>query len=177
VSLRAFPITLDEANAYVRRIHRHAPQRMIACRFATAAVSDDGLIRGVVIAGNPKARALDGAWELEVNRVCTEGYRNACSFLYGRARWYGRAAGYCLLYTYTTSDEDGASLKASGWTFEAETDGRDWAKERGPGRTAKGGPRGRWTIRLANPLPVSVRWPEELQAERPDTLFQADVVA
>jgi hypothetical protein len=149
---------------------------MPAARFATAAVSDDGLIRGVVIAGNPKARALDGAWELEVNRVCTEGYRNACSFLYGRARWYGKAAGYCLLYTYTTSEEDGASLKASGWTFEAETDGRDWGKERGPGRAAKGGPRGRWTIRLADPLPTPVHWPAKREAELPDSLFASVAV-
>lgn len=167
--LRAVPITRDQANAFVAQVHRHAQQRMVSTRFQVAAADQAGLIRGVGIAGNPKARALDGGWELEVNRVCTDGYRNACSFLYARCVRFGRAAGFATMYTYTTDKETGASLKASGWEVDAETAARDWSKERGADRTASGPPRVRWIIRLCDPF--EARWPEALTEPAPASLF------
>jgi hypothetical protein len=169
--LRAVPCTRDEANAYVRHLHRHAGVLPVH-RFACAAVTADGVVRGVVIAGNPKARALDGGWELEVNRVCTEGYRNACSFLYARAIRFAKTGGFTVVYTYTTEEEDGGSLRAVGFRPEADTDARDWERERGPGRTAAGGPRVRWSLKVAEPLSVPVQWPHAVVEARPASLFE-----
>lgn len=168
--LRAVPITRDQANLYVERYHRHAG-RLPVTRFQVAVADESGLIRGVAIAGNPKARELDDGWELEVNRVCTDGCRNACSFLYARCVRFGRAAGFTDAWTYTADRETGASLKASGWTIDGQTEARDWAKERGAGRTASGGPRVRWVIRLAEPF--ETRWPEALHGPAPASLFDA----
>lgn len=59
----------------------------------TAAIKDgknqDGTLKykivGVAIVGHPVSRYLDDGWALEVNRLCTDGTRNACSFLYAAA--------------------------------------------------------------------------------------------
>lgn len=161
MSLVPVSITLAEANAYVGKFHRHSKERMPGARFALAAVDADGLVRGVAIGGDPKARMLDTRGVLEVNRVCTEGYRNACSFLYARCRRAGRELGYWRAYTYTTDRETGSSLLADGWRPDGETAARDWEKERGPGRSASGGPRIRWVVDMAACPPVAV-WPEAL---------------
>lgn len=169
MSLRPVSITLAEANAYVLAFHRHAGG-LPAARFAVAAADEHGDVRGVAIGGNAKARGLDSRGVLEVNRVCTEGYYNACSFLYARCRRAAKELGYWRAYTYTTDVETGASLRADGWVPDAETGARDWAKERGAGRAAKGGPRIRWRYEIAEP-PPDLTWPDELTVVPPPSLF------
>src|SRR5690606_32392395 len=126
----AVPVTLREANAFVKRMHRHhAPVR--GMKFAIgAAVGED--IVGVVLVGRPVSRRLDDGWTAEVNRCCTNGTRNACSFLY-RAAWRAaRAMGYRRLVTYTLPEEGGASLRAAGWRLIGEAGGGSWHREGRP---------------------------------------------
>ena len=81
--LMVCPISLKEANAYVAENHRHhKPTR--GHKFSVA-VSDGQAIRGVAIVGRPVARNADDGMTLEVNRLCTDGARNACSMLYAAA--------------------------------------------------------------------------------------------
>lgn len=90
--LELVPISLKEANAYVERYHRHH-KPVVGHKFSIAAAVD-GEIVGVAIVGRPVSRYLDDGWTLEVNRLCTNGYRNACSFLYSAAWRAARNLGY-----------------------------------------------------------------------------------
>jgi L-amino acid N-acyltransferase YncA len=125
VSLRITPITLREANAYVERHHRHhGPTR--GCIVVAAVSDDEGIVRGVGIAGRPVARLLQDGFTAEVTRVCTDGTRNACSMLY-RALWRAcRALGYRRLVTYTLPQEGGSSLRAAGFALIGEAGGGTW---------------------------------------------------
>lgn len=76
--LELVPITLKEANAFVERYHRHH-KPVVGHKFSIAA-SDGEKIVGVAIVGRPVSRYLDNGLTLEVNRLCTDGTRNACSF-------------------------------------------------------------------------------------------------
>lgn len=97
-SLRAVPITLADANRFVEEVHRHNG-RLPSAKLAIAAIdATTGEIHGVAIAGRPKARMADDGYTLEVNRVCTDGTSNCCSFLQAAMghRVVGAAARSCL---------------------------------------------------------------------------------
>jgi hypothetical protein len=120
------PCSLEEANAFVARHHRHHQPTPVA-KFSIAAVHGDEVV-GVVIVGLPKARmAMDG-WTLEVTRLASDGTRNACSLLYGAARRAAFALGYRRIITYTLAEEEGASLRASGFVLDAEVKGESWMR-------------------------------------------------
>lgn len=125
MTLTIVPITFAEANEFVRRHHRHH-RPPVGCKFCVA-VSAGGAVVGVAQVGRPVSRALDDGWTLEVNRLCTDGHRNACSMLYAAAWRAARALGYRKLVTYTLREEGGASLRAAGWRVVAETDGGSWS--------------------------------------------------
>jgi hypothetical protein len=118
------PINLDEANAFVKKHHRHH-KPVPGAKFAVA-VSDDAEIRGVAIVGRPVSRMLDDGWTLEVNRCCTDGTKNACSMLYGAAWRAAKALGYKKLITYTLPEEGGASLRGAGWRLVGLRGGGNW---------------------------------------------------
>ena len=118
------PITLSEANEFVRLHHRnHAP--VIGHKFSIA-VSKEDKVRGVAIIGRPVSRVLDDGWTLEVNRVATDGVKNGCSMLYGAAWRAAKAMGYKKMITYTLPNEGGASLRAVGWKCIAAAGGGNW---------------------------------------------------
>lgn len=119
------PISLAEANEFVTRHHRHHPP-VIGHKFSIAAVANDEVV-GVVIVGRPVSRHRDDGLTLEVTRLCTDGTRNACSFLYGKAAKAAFAMGYRRIGTYTLPDEGGASLRAAGWKLIGETPGKSWS--------------------------------------------------
>jgi hypothetical protein len=131
MSLTLSPITLREANAFVASVHRHhGPVRGCICCLA---VSDEhGAVRGVAIVGRPVARRLQDSWTAEVNRVATDGARNACSMLYSAAWRAVKALGYKRLVTYTLPEEGGASLRAAGWRCIGEAGGGNWNKKSRP---------------------------------------------
>ncbi|MEN7526993.1 XF1762 family protein [Cupriavidus sp. DL-D2] len=124
MSLRIVPISFAEANEFVAANHRHH-KPVTGTKFCVA-VADTARVVGVAMVGRPVARALDDGWTLEVNRVCTDGTRNACSKLYAAAWRAARALGYRKLITYTLPEEGGASLRAAGWRVVAETAGGSW---------------------------------------------------
>jgi hypothetical protein len=132
-SLRIVPIKHAKANDFVRRFHRH--HRPTVGAIFCVGVADE-LLRGVAIVGRPVARALDDGATVEVNRVATDGARNACSMLLGACRRIARAMGYVRVITYTLPSEGGASLRAAGYTFDGEAGGPSalWANR--PGRDA-----------------------------------------
>ncbi len=132
LSLRA--MTLKAAREFVGRVHRHnrPPQGGL---FALAAESD-GTVRGVVIVGRPVARHLDDGTTAEITRCCTDGTRNACSFLYGAARRAAAALGYRRVLTYTLQSEPGTSLRAAGFVVTFATPKRAWDR---PNRARKPG--------------------------------------
>ena len=84
------------------------------------------------IAGRPVSRYLDDGRTLEVTRLCTNGTKNACSFLYAAAARAAAAMGYDRIITYTLDTENGASLRASGWTCQGQAGGLRWTGKRKP---------------------------------------------
>ena len=108
-------VELREANAFVEQHHRHH-RRVQGHRFSIGA-KQDGLLVGVAIVGRPVGGTHQGDW-CEVTRLCTDGTKNVCSFLYSGAARAGAALGFERIQTYILSDESGVSLKASGWTFD-----------------------------------------------------------
>jgi hypothetical protein len=119
------PMPLDEANAFVKQVHRHHGP-VLGHKFSLGAVKDDKIV-GVAIVGRPVARRRDNGLTLEVTRLATDGTRNACSFLYGACARATFALGYKRLGTYILASESGATLKASGWRLIGETPGRSWS--------------------------------------------------
>lgn len=129
--MQVIPMTLAEANAFVAQHHRHRGP-VVGAKFCIAVARElepgpvvDEVV-GVVIVGRPVARPLDDGWTLEVNRLCTDGTKNACSMLYAAAWRATRALGYARLVTYTLASESGASLRAAGWRVVGEVKGRSW---------------------------------------------------
>jgi hypothetical protein len=128
--LRIVPISLEEANEFVRLHHRHHDP--VPGHKFSLAVSDGTKIVGVAIVGRPVARRLDNGWNLEVNRTCTDGTRNANSKLYGAAWRIAKEMGYSGMVTYNLPEEGGASLRAAGWTCTGEAGGGSWSCQSRP---------------------------------------------
>ena len=115
------PISLADANAFVTDKHRHhKPVR--GHKFSIAAYLSEHLV-GVVIVGRPVSRVRDDRLTLEITRLCTDGTRNACSFLIGKATLAAFALGFRRVGTYILLSETGVSLRAAGWTLISETKG------------------------------------------------------
>ena len=128
--LEIVPMTLREANAYVEQNHRH--HGPVAGHKYSIGLSNGEKIVGVAIVGRPVSRHLDDGWTLEVNRLCTDGTKNACSMLYAAAWRAARAMGYKRLITYILESENGASLRAAGWKCVGQAGGLRWTGERRP---------------------------------------------
>lgn len=134
MSLRIVPVTLAEANAFVDKHHRHhAP--VVSHRWSIGVANGAGLC-GVAICGRPKARALPQYSMLEINRLATDGTKNACSKLYGTCAALAKLMGYAEIETAILESEPGTSLKAAGFVFRRTIKGRDWnTPSRGGRRT------------------------------------------
>ena len=64
--------------------------------------------------------------------MCTDGTKNACSFLYGAAARAAFALGYRRIGTYILASEPGTSLSAAGWRQIGETYGGSWSGRERP---------------------------------------------
>lgn len=128
--LEIVPMTLKEANAFVEQHHRH--HKPVTGHKFSIGCSDGEKIVGVAIVGRPVARYLDDGWTLEVNRLCTDGTRNACSMLYSASWRAAKAMGYKKVITYILESENGSSLKASGWKCVGKAGGLQWTGKRRP---------------------------------------------
>lgn len=122
-------IRLCEANAFVIQYHRHH-DRVVGHKWSLGAYKN-GKLCGVVIVGRPVSRYLDDGNTVEVTRLCTDGTRNACSFLYSSAAKKAKKDGYKKIITYILESETGTSLKAAGWNLEAKrVGGVQWTGKR-----------------------------------------------
>lgn len=165
--LHIVPTTLREANAFVRRFHRHSRPTQ-GHKFSIGAALDGELI-GVAIAGRPIARHRDDGETLEVLRVCVvdDAPRNACSLLYGACWRAAQAMGYRRVITYTLTSETGASLRASGFRVIGEVSGETWDRPSRP-RAQATPPRERRCWEKAAPPSAREtprRWPRRLRNE------------
>ena len=125
--LHLAPISFREAVDFVKELHRHHIPP-VGHKFSIGARDADGKLVGVVIVGRPVARMRDDGETLEVTRLCTDGSKNACSFLYGAARRAAFSLGYRRIGTYILASEPGTSLKAAGWKLLGERGGKSWSR-------------------------------------------------
>ena len=98
--MKLVPLRQKEAKAFVNSHHRHhkAPVGDIY----RIGLESDGELIGCIMIGRPVARCLDDGYTVEVNRCCVlDGYRNACSMLYGAAARVAKSLGYTKILTYT----------------------------------------------------------------------------
>jgi hypothetical protein len=128
--LQLVPLDLGEANAFVSRLHRHH-KPVVGHKFSLGAAMGGDVV-GVAIIGRPVSRHRDDGMTLEVTRLCTDGTRNACSFLYGAAARAAFALGFLRVGTYTLPEEGGASLRAAGWKLLGERGGGSWSSQSRP---------------------------------------------
>ena len=94
------------------------------------------------------SRHYDDGLTLEINRVCTNGFPNACSMLYGASCRVARAMGYKKVVTYTLCSENGASLKASNFKCEGEAGKTHWTGKRDRGQAIPNEMKKRWVMYL-----------------------------
>lgn len=129
--MRAVPVELKEANAFVDKYHRHH-KSVVRDKFRVAC-EENGEILGVIQVARPVSRLLDDGLTVEVVRCCTNGKPNVASFLYSRAARIAKEMGYKRIITYILDTEQGSSLKASGWELdEADVGGGSWSRPSRP---------------------------------------------
>ncbi len=128
--MKAIPTTLGEAQSFVGTFHRHhkAPR---GHRWSVGA-QKNGQRVGVAVVSRPVARKTDQYMIAEVTRLCTDGTKNACSFLYGLTARICKEMGFRRIQTFILPEEDGTSLKAAGWRFDGITHAASWQTR--PGR-------------------------------------------
>lgn len=119
-------LDLAEANAFVGQHHRHH-KPVVGHIFSLGAALGEQIV-GVAIVGRPVSRMRDDGQTAEVTRLCTDGTRNACSFLYGAAARAAFALGFKRIGTYILATEPGTSLTAAGWRLIGETSGGSWSR-------------------------------------------------
>lgn len=130
--LELVEVSRNDAKAFVREHHRH--HKPPAGDKYRLGVRNGSELVAVAMIGRPVARRLDDGTVLEVNRVCVDHGQhraltwNACSLLYGAAAREAKRRGFRRIVTYLLETEDGASLRAAGWTQTATTRGGSWSR-------------------------------------------------
>lgn len=140
------PITFRQACDFVSEHHRHH-KPTVGCKFSLG-LFDEGKLVGVAICGRPVSRKLDDGLTCEVNRLCTDGTRNACSMLYGACCRVAKEMGYEKIITYMLESENGASLKASNFVCEGLAGGLKWTGSRDTGQEYPHEMKTRWSKSL-----------------------------
>ena len=111
--LTLIPVSLAQANEFVRQHHRH--HKPVAGHKFSIGCAENGRLCAVAIVGRPVSRYF--------NRLCSDGTKNACSILYAAAARAARAMGYHKLITYILDTEPGTSLTAAGWKCVGQAGG------------------------------------------------------
>lgn len=134
--MKIVPITQRDAKAWIDKVHRHLDPPV--GDIIRVALTSDGIIVGVGVAGRPGARGLQDGTTIEVTRVAVlEGYPNACSIIYGALRRAAKSLGWQRVVTYTRADEPGSSVKAAGFRLDGHVRGRDWSCRSRPRKAVK----------------------------------------
>ena len=157
MSLAVVPLTLKQANEFVTAVHRH--HRAVPGGldyFRIGIVDDEGQLRGCAIVSRPPNRNSDDGLTCEVVRCATDGVRNGCSKLYGASARIARQMGFRRIITYTLDVEDGASLRASGWTEAKNGIKSYWHSHQAPGRSVQA---------AEHYAQTKTRWEKQLELE------------
>ena len=77
--LTLIPVSLAQANEFVRQHHRH--HKPVAGHKFSIGCSENGRLCAVAIVGRPVSRYLDDGFTLEVNRLCSDGTKNVKAFI------------------------------------------------------------------------------------------------
>lgn len=145
------PITLRQASDFVNKNHRHH-KATVGHKFSIGLFDGDRMV-GCAVCGRPVGRYLDDGLTCEINRLCTDGTKNACSMLYGACCRVAKEMGYYKIITYILESEDGASLKASNFVCEGKAGGTHWTGERNKGQDIPREMKTRWVRQLKTAAP------------------------
>ena len=176
MNLRVIPCTQSRAKQFIAKHHRHHTPKVGAI-FTVAVADTDNVVRGVASVGWPVARHYSDGFTIEVNRVATDGCKNACSALLGACRRIAFAMGYRRIITYTLHEEGGASLRGAGWIMDSDNaGGRSDLWHSREGRSVEMSERHaikcRWVSYNRKALTDSVVWPEQATKDRQVSLLQ-----
>jgi hypothetical protein len=119
-------LDLAEANMFIATHHRH--HKPVVGHIFSIGAALEGKIVGVAIVGRPVARLRDDGITAEITRLCTDGTKNTCSFLYGASARAAFALGFKRIGTYILASEPGTSLTAAGWKLIGEAGGGSWSR-------------------------------------------------
>ncbi len=122
------PITFRQASDFINKHHRHH-KATVGCKFCIGLFDGQNMV-GCAVCGRPVSRELDNGLTCEINRLCTDGTRNACSMLYGACCRIAKEMGYERIITYILESENGASLKASNFVCEGIAGAKKWRGKR-----------------------------------------------
>lgn len=145
------PITLRQASDFINENHRHH-KATVGHKFSIGLFDGDKMV-GCAVCGRPVGRYLDDGLTCEINRLCTDGTKNACSMLYGACCRVAKEMGYHKIITYILESENGASLKASNFTCEGQAGGRHWTGKRNRGQDIPHEMKTRWVRELRPAMP------------------------
>lgn len=154
MSLRIVPIELSEANALVKRWHRHHKEAQ-GHRFSIGVYDTKKQeLVGAAIVGRPVARLVNWRTTVEVVRLVSDGTKNACSILYAASARVAKELGYEKIQTYILDTEAGTSLLASGWICENKTagGGHGWHSRSGRRNDQPENTKQRWVKVLCPPV-------------------------
>ena len=131
-ALETMPVSLKQANDFITLHHRHhAPLKFH--KYSIGVAKDNRLV-GICLVNRPVNPGMDDGYRLEVARLCTDGTKNACSFLLARAAAVAKNMGYHWIQTYTLAEESfssyGGSMRAAGWLFLHVSKGGTWNTKR-----------------------------------------------
>ena len=140
------PITFKTACEFVNQNHRHH-SATVGCKFCIGLFDGEKMV-GCSVCGRPVSRYLDDGLTCEINRLCTDGTQNACSMLYGASCRVAKAMGYKKVITYILESENGASLKASNFTYDGIAGGKHWTGCRNTGVSIPSEMKQRWVKTL-----------------------------
>ena len=160
--LRIVPLTLKQANELVAVWHRHH-KPVVGHRFSIGVLDEHEILHGAAIVSRPTGRNNPQYEWVEVTRLVTDGYKNACSALYGACARIAKEMGFERIQTFILEEESGTSLKASGWEFDRMSPGGDWNCDARGGR------------RTDQPQQAKQRWKKTLNARVP--ILVSDLVA
>ena len=150
------PLSLREAQQYIDENHRHH-RASARDKFRIGIADRSGKLIGVAQCGKPINRNLDDGRTLEVLRLCTDGTKDACSFLYAKCARIAKEMGYQKIITYILESEPGISLKASGWILENNSCG---------GGTWENSTRAKMRPVQLSMLPQKQKYPEYVKKQR-----------
>ena len=120
------PLELKDANSFILKHHRHI-DGIQGHRFSIGCIYKEKLV-GVAIAGRPISRYYDQSKVIEVTRLCTDGTKNASSFLYSACAKASKYLGYDRIQSYILESESGITLIASNFIYSHTSEISRWNK-------------------------------------------------